>query len=784
MLLLLRARAHSKLGNAAQARHDLDTAIARTLDAPDADAFHLHAAETALALNDVDLAERQLDAIVNAPVHPEFRHVLRGRIAFVRRDSAAMERAFREAVALAPAATNKLLGELALRLVRLDRMRDAVTIFEEIGWEALLPELRGDYVGALVASNDLLRAAKLAEEQTASPDAPDWALHIASEFAARQGNAPRAVELLARVAGRHPEDVDVAFELARRVLLMRRPAEARPYIDELLAHASELDPAQKMAVAHLLREAGRRDEAVALGFAAFRSAPHDAAMHREFGNLLLFDPQPVEHPGYVTADTYVKLTSDTGDEREYVIYAEPPVDPRSHEMLLAQAESVGYAGKSVGDIVVHHAGTWQEQRWTVTEILPAIVYVFRDIMAGYEKRFEGERFYVRMFRMTDEPSVTDLAPLLSSLHARRSQAESVFKIYRERVLPLGLVAGMLDVGVAEVMACATTEELGPLAVEWFDAEGQDASRTAAHAATDVVLTRSALETIADLELLDAVRNRFKFIAPHSLLEALERELLDAEAKCASGQHTIWSGETGLHSNELTPDHPMLVARMERARLLLNWTRANVRAEFRPLETIGAPNSDKEKVRATIGDHSLDAVRLTEHLGITMLADDLGLRRFLPKGSRGQTFSCVSLIPELAERGAISVADRDRLLLRLVDRRYVTILPTRSLLLASVHPSQVSAALARDVFALLGGPAMDLPSAAFVVAEVLRGVTLAPLQFAGLPRIVTLALDGMSRRWPARLCAYALTQAATTQLTLMPRQFKEVREAVAAYLKGS
>ena len=782
MLLITRAQAYVRLNDVAHARHDLEAALARTADAPDPDICRYFAAETALSMKDVELAQRLVDEMASAGPAPEMRAVLRGRIAFVRRDAATMEAAYRDAAATAPAQKVKLLSELAQRLLRLDADREAVAVFEEIGLDGLPAELHGDYAGALVASHDLVPAAKIVEAAMTLPTPPEWALRIAAEIAARRGDANGAVGLLRRVAALHPDDLDLTFEAARRLLVMREREAALPYINALIAQVATLDPPRKINLAHLLKEVGRRDEAITIGFSAYRAAPQDAAMHRAFGNLLILDPQPIRHPGMVTADTYVKLRRDDGEEREYVIYAEPPIDPRSHEMLLTQAESAGYVGKRVGDVIVQHADTWEEQRWTVEEILPAVVYVFRDIMAEYEKRFEGEPFFVKVFKMSDEPSVKDFAPLVSQLHARKTRAETVFKIYRESVLPLGFAAGMLGVGVAEAMGGAMTEELGPLAVEWFDSEGHDASRAVARTATDVVLTRSALETLVDLDLLDSVRAQFRLIAPHSLLVVLERELLDAEEKCASGKRMLWSGDTGLRADEIPADDPSLRAAVERARRLVEWVRSNVRAEFRPLETIHAPESEQEQARQTIGSDSMDAVTLTQHLDIAMLADDLGLRRFVPQGGRGHTFCTVSLLYALAERGAMTAAERDELLLRLVQRRYTLILPTRSLLTAALHPSESSAALAREAFALLGGPALDLPATATIAAEVLRDVALAPLQTAGMVQVVTLVLDGMSQRWPPKMCGYALTNAAASQLELLPTQMKEVREAITAYVK--
>lgn len=64
-------------------------------------------------------------------------------------------------------------------------------------------------------------------------------------------------------------------------------------------------------------------------------------------------------------------------------------------------------------------------------------------------------------------------------------------------------------------------------------------------------------------------------------------------------------------------------------MLRDWVKENARVEFRPLETIGAPDSDEEEMRATIGEESIDAVSLVGPLGAVLYADDLGLRRFGP-----------------------------------------------------------------------------------------------------------------------------------------------------------
>jgi tetratricopeptide (TPR) repeat protein len=784
MLLLLRARVRFVLNDRTRAQADWSGAVASAESAPEPDALRLNAADLAVDMGDVSAAEGLLRQLAGDAVTPEMLHVVRGRIAFEKRDAQAMDEAFRAAADVLPTKKQILFLELAQRLVRLGMMREGAAVFEEVGWNDLPPTVHADYASALLGANHLVRAETLVADAVEDPSAPDWKLHVAAEIAVRRGDVGKAVALLARVAERHPDSAEVSYELARRFLAMRETAAATPHLDALLKRSATFRPQVMMAVAFLLKSAGRNEEARALALRAYRAAPQDPSIHRGFGNLLVTDTTPIAAPSHIGADTYFRLVADGGDTLQYVVYAEAPADPLRHELLLDEAARAGYVGKQVGDVIVADAGSWQEKRWRVEEILPASTYVWRDIMAHFKARFPGEPFFVASFKMSAEPSMRELAPIVSSVYARRERVESVYKLSREQTLPLGFVAGMLDIGLADAMAGAMTREFGPLATEWVDAVGQEISRAAARTATKVVLTRSALETLLHLDLLEIVRTHFEWVVPHSLNEALERECEDAEEHVAVGQRTLASGETGLRMEEWAPDHPALVARQARATTQRTWVAENARVEFRPLETIGAPDSDDEEMRATIGEDSMDAVHLADHLGIVLYADDLGLRRFGPRGVRAASFSSIGLLPVLAEKAVISDIQRDHLLLRLIDREYTAVPPTKELLLAVLKPSEAQRDAAAKVFGLLGHPSMELDRAAALAAEVLRDSALAPLQTTWFSHVAALVLEGMSLKWPAPLCSAALEEAVRSPLALMPAQREIVRECCKTFLRGS
>lgn len=779
ILLVARARAFAVNGDGKAARRDLEAALGRADETPAPGTLRLNAAAVAMVLGDGVYAQRILEA-VPPDTDPERQAVLRARIAFERQELDVGAGLFRKAAELASENRTALLTELGSRFLTAGHPQEAVTAFEEAGIAKLAPEAISLYARALMGAGEFARAATVIDGLPKSESLPDWALAISVEIALAQGDPCGTIDPLERLLEQHPQDHRVRAELVRRLLEVGQPEAAKSHVDAL-ERAEPKVPAEMIELAHLLKQVGRGGEAVDLAYRALRQAPQDPSINRWFASLLLFDPPSLPLPMEVAAGTSVRLASDEGAESTYVICAEEPVERLRGEITVADATP--YLGKRVGDVVTLHRGAWQETRWKVEEILPAAVHAFRDVTAHYQERFPNEPFFVAAFKLPEEGSLRYFARLISSLYAKRASADQAFKIYRENTLPLGFVARVLGASVADVMAAATMPGggLGPLAVEWTDLSGHEESRGAARHATTVVLTRSALESAFDLELLDHLASAFTWVAPQSLLNALKHELAESEDRQRKGLSFLMSGDAGVQLEEVGPDDPRLAVRPERLRRLVGWLTVNARIDLRPLETIGRSGSEEEEARDAIGYDSYDAYRLAEHARATMYADDLGLRRFLPQGAAARSFSTPSLLPILAERGVITGEDRDRMLLQLVDRNYTLILPTQTLLRMAIRQPDRKRADVVRVFGLLAAAPLDLASAARIAIETLRGEIVAPIQQVGLETLVGIELEIMSSRWGAAAAAGALAAAATSALALLPKHVEMVRKVAKGYL---
>jgi tetratricopeptide (TPR) repeat protein len=778
-LLALRAEALASIPDEVGARSDIARALAQAPDAASPDMVRLTAATAAINLTDPRLAEQALQGVSDSARSSFQGLLLRGRIAFLCDDISNGLQLFREASARNANARIGVLAELGYHLLRADRPSDAIEVYRELGDDSLPANAASFLARALFLTDNFAEAQRLIDRLAQKAPLPEWALAMSADIAHQQENAQGAAEHL-KVLVERTGDQGVRLELVRRLHELGRYAEAAPYLASLVA--SPAKPVQRMALAQLLSGVGRQQEALSIAFRAFRDAPSDARMHRAFVMLALAQGAVPTHDT-IGADTYVRLKRPGGAERSYTIYADGPIDRLRQEISLDDARTLGLLNKRVGDVIASAVDQWHEGDWIVDEIKPAIVHVVQDAMMNYEARFSNEPFFIKAFSIGDGTSVRDFAPMVASLEGRREHATEAFKAYRDNTLPIGFVANFMGVSLDDVISHLTSssESDGPLLTEWSNREGQDESVAAARAAETVVLTLPALITAESLGLLYQLQ-AFSLIAPRSLADTLREEIASAEKERVHGRKTLQSTEAGLRLFEVAPDHPLLVSRVETARQRLQWLEEHVRLEYRPLVTIRTGDPREEEARDIIGRSSYDAVALTRHLHATMYADDLGLRRFIPKGQPGRSFSTVGLVAGLAERAIITAAARDNAILALIRLRHAHIPASRGPLEMILSDTNADRSTIANAFALLGGPAETPANSARIAMQVAKAHLARDVQVVGLETIVNFALEGMARAWPRTLCTRLVAEAADAEFALLPLCRRTVKQTSIEFLK--
>jgi hypothetical protein len=637
------------------------------------------------------------------------------------------------------------------------------------------------FATSLFMSGRLAEAQAVIDERTAAGDLPVWALGLSAEIALRADDVPRALRELTALVEREPEALGARLHLARILLAEGAPEAAREHLSKI--RAADISVREKLMLAHLMKEAGQHREAWSLGFAAFRAQRDAPEVERAVAGLIFPPRGQDDDPLVVAADTYVELRSAKGATEGWFVCADEPREAWRHEISVEDAAERGLLDKKVGDVIVRDEGDWREERWTVHRLVPAIHQVAFEIIGSFNQRHPQEPYLGEKFTISNEMTGLDLVPFIGSLGDRRKTIEMVLEQHRTLRLPLAFVASRIGVSTAELMAAARTspDDFGPLLAEWPGAADQRAAIDIAKSFDEVVLTRTALDTAHRYDLFDRLTAAYRIKAPRSLLVELTAELEEARKQRVEGVSTMaMSDDQRLRVVDVEPNDPRLVAAEDALASQLAWLEQNVEVMPRPLELLG---SDDEEVRDKLGSSSYDALELAASLDVPMYADDLGLRRFALFGKPLRSFSTVSLLHAVTERGAMDAAQRDEVLMQLVIENHAFVRPTAELLRAALrrNPSLSNADLQR-VFDLLGQDGLSLGESAALAVSAIKGEVTHPLQRVGTPRVAELALQGMARRWPVMAVASAVQAVARAQMALIPQHLSVIEEACLTWVK--
>ncbi|HSW82895.1 MAG TPA: tetratricopeptide repeat protein [Usitatibacter sp.] len=752
-----RAGLFFQLGNLEAARTDL-AAVPGLVSRGDATQTWFLASQTAVDLADLDSARRFAAEIPAA----EARHAMAmASIAIAEGDWASAREHVRQAAERDPARRSMILAGFAVEELRAGRLEQSAATFDSLAPEAVPSSAIPAYVEVLMRTHQLERAKPLIEVAFKATPTPGWVREVATALALRQEDADTAIGYLQEIVRDDPESHRARITLAYWMIETGRASEASVHLDALAA-ATKLSAEQRMQLAQLLLQVGRASEAVALAHLAYRQAPQSPELNRAFAVLLFTSRTEPIATTVVDTDTHVVMSGPDDRRREYTIYSAGPIDHVRGEISSAEAAKIGLMGKKIGDEILEGPDNWMRVRWTISEIIPAVVYSGRDVIEHFEERFPGAPFFVKSVRIGNLDQPKDFAPLVASVHERRAFVEETIRTYRDQVLPLGFVQKAAGGSIPEVMAAVASGD--GLLAEWPDLDRQSSGRAIASAARSMVLTRSALHTIQTLGLLDQLPGLFELNAPVSLRRELMKDQAEADKEAAEGRRHMTADGVGLAMQELEAGDPRLIERFKAAKDLSLWADAHVRFMPRPLASIGAPESETEQTRDIVGAPSYDAVALSAALGAPLFADDLGLRRLGPI-AQGPSFSSLTLLDALAERLVITTAQRDDYVFRLVLSGYLYALPHPSLLVHGVS-THLEPADAKKLFDLLIQPTFNLAQAAAIVARTLRLLALAPVHAVSLEWFVDQALSALARRWPAGVAATALRQAADRELTYM------------------
>lgn len=779
LALAMRASLKHELGDEGGARSDFDAAVGLLGDGRGYEQAIPPIVATALVMDEMETAERLLSRVSGPNATPQSL-ALAGELAFRQgRDADATAMMMAAASADAEHAAH-YIGSLVRWLYDRNKLADIVALLDDVDVRVLSGPAQQICVESLLAQEHYPRAGDILDSLVADGQpGPAWAIKRLAELAARQQDYDRALFLLQQLDPQDMSDHQTALNLA---WLKLGPGNDKRGAEEIISRLLEQEC---LSAAVVMRAAALRNEIQAptaqvidIAYRALRLAPSDPEIAQGFFTLVATRPDKhVPDPSEVTSGSYVLLQREDGGETEnwkLVVLDVEDARAEHKEITLAQARQLGLLGKTVGDEVVVQPGTFSEKKWRISEIRPAFVHAFQDIAENYETRYPTGTPFIVKHKLSPVPTIKDLAPLVSGLHGKRDVFDKVVALYKETLLPLGLLVQGIGGTVPELMAelAATEKASGGLITEWADESGREASRAIAAAATEIVITRSALHTLATLDALDFLE-QYRVLAPASLFEEVRKDLAEASAAVEKGASHVSLGEDGrLNLIELPPDHDALVQRHITHERALRWLDAHAELMPRPLETLGPEDGVHQTLRKQLGDSSADAIFLAAGSRAAVVCDDVGLRRVPVDDRFPDAFSSFSLL-ETAAMGSDEAAKAARShLVELLGGGYRFASPSVELLDHVLqHEFELDRTTVETVFGLLRN--VDVARGAYIAAEVLKRHALAGIRSATFGVVVNRVLSALASKSQRNLVTAHLQRAAGHHLRLLPVQRAEL-----------
>ena len=431
--LTLRVSILSLLRRRAEARATLDKLLeaVEMSDEPERSNLLIMVAEAAVNSGFPDTAETVLDDLVDVADH-WFVPLLRARLAEGRGDSSEAERQFAATLELSHGSQrSRARGLFGDYLRRQGRLREAIDAYETAITADPASEFAETYARTLYMLGDLTKATLFLESLATQEPSLKWALELESRIAAERGDLQGTISTLTQLLELAPSDIDARIRLAMAHLRQDASPECEQQLQHLASLEDQATPSQLVQIAQLFAHIERYDAALQSAYRAARRAPQEKFITQMY--IAIFSQ--CERSGIdldadrVTAGTWVKLESLTGDELHYTIIDPLLEEPQPDEFTPDSMAVQDVINLHAGDTVVRQEGTEQETEFTIREIKTLYVHIFQDLLINYHRR-HPDSFAIQGFRLPEKTVVPSEDPLLRSVMERRQLAEAVLDIYR------------------------------------------------------------------------------------------------------------------------------------------------------------------------------------------------------------------------------------------------------------------------------------------------------------------------------------------------------------------
>ena len=431
-----------------------------------------------------------------------------------------------------------------------------------------------------------------------------------------------AIPILKAVRAAAPGDAYTILRLSEAFACLNDTTAGVALAQSIDSRDIEGRPEHLMAVAQLLCQHGRIEDALKLGYDVLVTNGNNARVVAGYAGLFLLDPRRriVSTPPVVAPGTAVLLQAEDKSIRSFIIGEEEHgfwgVEARSPEaedvkQLLAQPKGHTFsAPKRFG------AG----ERFTLFEIKSKYLHVFHVIMDQFETRFPGHGGLWQI-----QSTEGDITPFLDAVRAMEESDRDRARMYTDQKMPLAFVARMMGRDVLSFAAYVRQLGHDILTCEGNQKERDDAIALAIqHRGRGASLDTYTAAVAAQIDILPALKAYFgELYVPASCISLFDRLLHNEREKLGKQPISIgWIDGQFVRSMPTDDEITAQIHQIERAR-----SRLQVAVQ---VEKVLFPDDAPKPIAdlaATLGGAVFEAIYLARDRANVLVSDDHRLRVF-------------------------------------------------------------------------------------------------------------------------------------------------------------
>jgi tetratricopeptide (TPR) repeat protein/predicted nucleic acid-binding protein len=567
------------------------------------------------------------------------------------------------------------------------------------------------YLTSLYNSGARRAALDLAQRLRDGGEAIPFVSEIEARVLVAAGEFEQALQLFTQLAQLEPQKVAHRLWMVEMQHRLKNYEGARKVLKEITLKEVENDSHVLIQVA-MLRQ--RLDIGGDLPFAyrARRVNFNDKIVHHAY--VQLFREHTRRENGdldveCVTVDSAVHFKDTKGEKRTYVIVEQDEYDLQQGEIAPTDPRAVEMLGKCTGHTVVFNRGRVDENQYEIVDVQSKYVYAFQQTIIKHTEWFGssdammvmdvGDGDYSKFFRMID---------------AQQQRQRKTAELYRERQLPLAMVAWLKGANLFETWAALVNSDDMRLHMTTGDMMELQRSVEAIKGSDAIVVEVTALFTLCYLNLLDELPKVFnRIVVAQPVLDKLEEWV--AEAQGRSPYMTIWEEQGQYIRQEITEEM------IERSRgfLIRIGSFLERYAELLPaLKALDIPSEQLDQYEEALGI-SASSVFVASELELPLYTDDVGLSQFAASAEWQVTgVSTLAVLAKMKSGGLLSAFDHGEALKALGLANYIVVHLTSKQLwwMCYGEGKKATRRMERILTLTLHGPEWEESSALKVAAE--------------------------------------------------------------------